>query len=50
MEVDGLRLEADHVVVATGSDPVMPPIDGLGEVEVWTNREATSSKRSRAGP
>jgi pyruvate/2-oxoglutarate dehydrogenase complex dihydrolipoamide dehydrogenase (E3) component len=33
---------AEHVVIATGSDPVIPPIPGLSEVEgVWTNREAT---------
>jgi pyruvate/2-oxoglutarate dehydrogenase complex dihydrolipoamide dehydrogenase (E3) component len=30
------------IVVATGSDPIMPPIPGLAELEgVWTNREAT---------
>lgn len=44
VEVEGRRLEAGHVIVATGSDPVMPPIEGLDEVTVWTNREATSLK------
>jgi pyruvate/2-oxoglutarate dehydrogenase complex dihydrolipoamide dehydrogenase (E3) component len=34
---------ADHVVFATGSDPVVPPIPGLRELDgVWTNREATA--------
>jgi pyruvate/2-oxoglutarate dehydrogenase complex dihydrolipoamide dehydrogenase (E3) component len=33
------------VVVATGSDALVPPIDGLREAEPWTNREATTSKR-----
>jgi pyruvate/2-oxoglutarate dehydrogenase complex dihydrolipoamide dehydrogenase (E3) component len=34
---------AEHVVIATGSDPVMPPIPGLDEAEgVWTNREVTA--------
>ncbi len=36
-------LSTDHVVIATGSDPVLPPIPGLGELEgVWTNREVTA--------
>ncbi len=46
VEVDGAsraRLTARHIVIATGSDPVIPPIDGLQELEgVWTNREVTS--------
>jgi pyruvate/2-oxoglutarate dehydrogenase complex dihydrolipoamide dehydrogenase (E3) component len=33
------------VVVATGSDALVPPIDGLREAKPWTNREATTSKR-----
>ena len=34
--------EADHVVISTGSDPVIPPVPGLPEADgVWTNREAT---------
>jgi pyruvate/2-oxoglutarate dehydrogenase complex dihydrolipoamide dehydrogenase (E3) component len=36
---------ADHVVIATGSDPVIPPIEGLRELDgVWTNREVTGLK------
>ena len=32
----------EHVVIATGSEPVIPPIPGLRELEgVWTNREVT---------
>ncbi len=31
------------VVLATGSSPVVPPIDGLRGTRVWTNREATSA-------
>jgi dihydrolipoamide dehydrogenase len=39
---DGRVLHAAHVIVATGSDAARPPIDGLGDVAVWTNREATT--------
>src|SRR3954464_7239677 len=34
------------VVVATGSGPAMPPIDGLKEAKPWTNREARTAKRA----
>jgi len=45
VEVDGVRHTAAHVVVATGSDPVVPPVPGLGELEgVWGTHEATSMK------
>ncbi|MEU3644093.1 NAD(P)/FAD-dependent oxidoreductase [Lentzea sp. NPDC034063] len=33
---------ADHVVIATGSSAFIPPIPGLRDLDVWTNREATS--------
>ena len=43
VEVDGVRHTAEHVVVATGSDPFVPPVPGLRELEgVWGTREATS--------
>ena len=43
VEVDGVRHTAEHIVVATGSDPFVPPIPGLRELEgVWGTREATS--------
>src|SRR2546425_1005011 len=45
VEVDGRTLTAGRaVVVATGSEPVMPPIPGLAEARPWTNREATTAK------
>src|SRR5947209_19314805 len=45
VEVEGVRHTAEHVVVATGADPVMPPVPGLRELEgVWGTREATSMK------
>jgi pyruvate/2-oxoglutarate dehydrogenase complex dihydrolipoamide dehydrogenase (E3) component len=42
VEVDGQAYSANHIVVATGSDAFIPPIPGLDEVTVWTNREATT--------
>ncbi|HWG07963.1 MAG TPA: NAD(P)/FAD-dependent oxidoreductase [Solirubrobacteraceae bacterium] len=45
VEVDGVRHTADHVVLANGADPVIPPVPGLRELDgVWTNREATAMK------
>jgi dihydrolipoamide dehydrogenase len=45
VEVDGVRHTAGNVVVATGSDPVIPPVPGLRELDgVWTNREVTGMK------
>jgi dihydrolipoamide dehydrogenase len=45
VEVAGVRHTARHVVVATGSDPVVPPVPGLRELAgVWTNREVTGMK------
>jgi pyruvate/2-oxoglutarate dehydrogenase complex dihydrolipoamide dehydrogenase (E3) component len=45
VEVDGVRHTARHVVVATGSDPVIAPVPGLRELEgVWTNRGVTGMK------
>jgi len=45
VDVDGVRYTADHVVIATGSDPFVPPVDGLRELDgVWGTREATGMK------
>jgi dihydrolipoamide dehydrogenase len=42
VEVEGVRHTATHLVVATGADPVIPPIPGLRELDgIWTNREVT---------
>jgi pyruvate/2-oxoglutarate dehydrogenase complex dihydrolipoamide dehydrogenase (E3) component len=36
---------ATHIIVSTGSDPAIPPVPGLRELDgVWTNREATGAK------
>jgi dihydrolipoamide dehydrogenase len=45
VEVDGARYTAEHIVLATGSDPAIPPVPGLAELDgVWTNREATAMR------
>jgi len=45
VEVDGVRYTAKHVIVATGSDPIIPPVPGLRGLEgIWTSREATGMK------
>jgi dihydrolipoamide dehydrogenase len=43
VEVDGQELEYETLVVATGSSPATPPVEGLEGVESWTTRDATSS-------
>ncbi len=45
VEVDGTTHTARRaVVIATGSEPVVPPIPGLAEAHGWTNREGTISQ------
>jgi dihydrolipoamide dehydrogenase len=45
VEVEGVRHTAEHIVLANGADPFIPPIPGLRDLEgIWTNREATGMK------
>jgi pyruvate/2-oxoglutarate dehydrogenase complex dihydrolipoamide dehydrogenase (E3) component len=45
VEVDGARYTAEHIVLANGAEPIIPPVPGLRELDgVWTSREATSMK------
>ncbi len=45
VDVAGVRHTAEHIVVATGADPIVPPVAGLRDLEgVWGTREATSMK------
>lgn len=38
----GRTLQAEDVVIATGTTSAIPPIEGLDGVDYWTNREATA--------
>jgi pyruvate/2-oxoglutarate dehydrogenase complex dihydrolipoamide dehydrogenase (E3) component len=42
VDAGGRELRYERLMIATGSVPSIPPIDGLDGVEYWTNREATS--------
>ena len=45
VEVDGTEYTADRaVVIATGSKPFIPPIEGLSDLPYWTNREAIEAE------
>lgn len=45
LDGDDYALTARHaVVLASGSTPSQPPVEGLSEVEYWGTREATSAK------
>jgi pyruvate/2-oxoglutarate dehydrogenase complex dihydrolipoamide dehydrogenase (E3) component len=37
------ELTYDKLVIATGSLPVIPPVPGIEDVEIWTNRHATET-------
>ncbi len=42
VEVSGQTLETERIVIATGSEPYVPVIEGLAESGYWTAREAVS--------
>jgi dihydrolipoamide dehydrogenase len=42
VDVGGAVLRTERIVVATGSEAALPPIDGLRRAQAWTNREATT--------
>lgn len=48
VEVDGTRYTGERVVVATGTAPAVPPVEGIAElprgVLLWTNREAIKAE------
>ena len=36
----GEHIEAEYIVLATGTEPTAPPIPGLADAPYWTNKEA----------
>ena len=42
--VDGDRLTARAWIIATGSSPSLPPVEGLADVPYWTNETVFSQK------
>src|SRR5260370_14080481 len=47
VEVDGRPLRAEKIVIATGSRPVIPPIDGLDKAPHLTSNLLTAAWRQR---
>jgi pyruvate/2-oxoglutarate dehydrogenase complex dihydrolipoamide dehydrogenase (E3) component len=48
VEVDGKRISAKNWIIATGSSPIIPSIDGLEDIPYWTN-ETVFSQRALPG-
>jgi pyruvate/2-oxoglutarate dehydrogenase complex dihydrolipoamide dehydrogenase (E3) component len=44
LDVGGREVLYDKLVVATGSRPAVPPIEGIADVPRWTTADATSAK------
>ena len=42
LRVGDETFSADQILICTGSEPVIPPIDGLADAGYWTNREASA--------
>lgn len=38
------EITADQIIIATGSDPIIPTLEGSDHIEVWTNRETYTAK------
>jgi pyruvate/2-oxoglutarate dehydrogenase complex dihydrolipoamide dehydrogenase (E3) component len=43
LSVDDEALQYDRLVIATGSSPAIPAIEGIESVDYWTNVEATET-------
>ncbi len=43
--VDGRTISAKAWIIATGSSPVLPPVEGLADLRAWTNETVFSQRR-----
>ena len=50
VRADGTEYRVDHIVLATGSEPVIPPIEGLDELDdrCWTSDDAMTTEERPA--
>ncbi|HEY1158467.1 MAG TPA: NAD(P)/FAD-dependent oxidoreductase, partial [Arthrobacter sp.] len=39
LQAGGKSIHADHIIIATGSEAVVPELDGAENITTWTNRE-----------
>ncbi|MDQ6754860.1 MAG: NAD(P)/FAD-dependent oxidoreductase [Actinomycetota bacterium] len=44
IQVGDRELAAENIIIATGSEPVIPDLDGLDQITAWTNRETYTTK------
>ena len=45
VDVDGRPVSAKAWIIATGSSPALPPVQGLADLPVWTNETVFSQRR-----
>ncbi|TSA44455.1 MAG: FAD-binding protein, partial [Deltaproteobacteria bacterium] len=45
VEVDGKRISARSWIIATGSSPVIPPVEGMSDVSCWTNETVFGQRK-----
>ena len=44
VDVGGRALHYDKLVIATGSRPALPPVEGIADVPSWTTADATAAR------
>lgn len=44
LQIGDREITADNIIIATGSDAVIPPVDGIEQITSWTNRETYTAQ------